>query len=157
MRLTIALFALGVGTVAGAQTPAPIPRLVTLPGAHCDSARTDTLADSTITPLDSIDVRPTMLSMDVPIVPLSLTHSTIRETLLLELVIDRTGQLDPCRIRVVAETSPAWTAAVLQALKSARYRPAQRHGVAVVVRVIQPVPFYGTGSPLRLPSWRRPL
>jgi hypothetical protein len=145
VRVTIALLTLGVATAAGAQTAAPVPRLVTLPGAHCDSTRADSLADSAITPLDSVDVRPTMRSMDVPVVPDSLRH-TYQGTVL-ELVIDRMGQLDPCRVRVVAETSLAWTAAVLKALKKARYSPAQRHGVAVAVRAIQRVPYYGPGRP----------
>lgn len=145
MRLTIALFTLGVATAAGAQTPAPVFRFVTLPGAHCDSTGADRLADSTITPLDSVDVRPTMRSMDVPIVPDSLRYT--RQGTVLELVINRTGQLDPCRIRVVAESSPAWTAAVLKALKRARYSPAQRHGVAVAVRAIQEVPYHEPRRP----------
>jgi len=145
VRLTIALLALGVATAAGAQTPAPVPRLAMLPDAHCDSTRRDSLADSTITSLDSVDVRPTMRSMDVVVVPDSLRY-TYQGTVL-ELVIDRTGRVDPCRVRVVAETSSVWTAAVLKALKKARFSPAQRHGVAVAVRAIQQVPYHEARRP----------
>jgi TonB family protein len=140
MRLAIALFALGVATAPGAQTPAQVPdssgRLATLPGAQCDSTRSDRLADSTIISLDSADVPPGMRITPFIIVPDSLHHRYARTVL--ELVIDRTGRVDPCRIRVLEETTPAFTAAVLLALKKTRYSPAQRHGQVVAIRVKQP-------------------
>jgi len=139
VRLIIPLFALGAATAAGAQTPAQVPqspgRLAPLAGARCDSTRSDGLADSTIIPLDSADVPPRFLSSEIPVVPVSLRHTTAQTVL--ELVIDRTGRLDPCRVRVVGETLPAWTDAVLHALKKARYSPAQRYGLAVAVRFTQ--------------------
>ena len=69
-------------------------------------------------------------------VPDSLKHTDARTVL--ELVIDRTGKLDPCHIRVVEETGSAWTEVVLDALREFLYSPAQRQGLPVAVRVIQP-------------------
>jgi hypothetical protein len=149
VRLTIALFALGTATAAGAQTPAPIPRLATLPWARCDSTRPDSLADSTLSPLDSVDVLPReVISADaIPTIPDSLRFTDERTHL--KLVIDRTGRVNPCQVWVVGESSPAWTEAVLKALRKARYSPAQRHGVTVAVRVIQPFRWYAMRRPLR--------
>jgi hypothetical protein len=116
----------------GAQTPA---RLATLPGARCDSSLSDTLTDSTIVSLNSADVPPRLLSVVTPVPPSSLHHTVARTAL--ELVVDKTGKLDPCHIRVIDETAPAWTDAVLRALKNARYSPGQRYGLAVPVRFTQ--------------------
>ena len=124
-------FAAGAAKAAEAETG----RLVTLPGARCDSTRSDSLADSTIIPLDSADVPPRVLSAGSYLVPDSLRHTDARTVL--ELAIDRTGKLDPCHIRVVEETASAWTE-VLDALREFLYSPAQRQGLPVAVRVIQP-------------------
>jgi len=125
------------------QPPDSSGRLATLPGARCDSTRSDSPADSTIIPLDSADVPPRLLSAGSYLVPDSLRHTDARTVL--ELVIDRTGKLDPCHIRVVEETASAWTEVVLNALKELQYSPAQRNGLAVAVRVTQP--FHNAPAP----------
>jgi hypothetical protein len=139
VRLRVWLLALIATIVAsvrspklGAQTPV---RLATLPDARCDSTLSDSLADSTIVSLQSADVPPRLLSLIKPVPPSSL-HRTVARTRL-ELVVDKTGKLDPCHVRVLVETAPAWTDAVLHALKKARYSPGQRYGLAVAVRFTQ--------------------
>ncbi|HVH66791.1 MAG TPA: hypothetical protein VM716_02910 [Gemmatimonadales bacterium] len=122
------------------KTPADVShspgRLVTLPGARCDSTRSDSLTDSTIIPLDSADVPPRLLSAGSYLVPDSVRRTDARTVL--ELVIDLTGGVDPCHVRVVEETAPAWTEVVLDGLREVHFSPAQRHGLAVAVRVTQP-------------------
>src|SRR5207247_11327050 len=80
------------------QPPDSSGRLATLPGARCDSIRSDSPADSTIIPLDSADVPPRLLSAGSYLVPDSLRHTDARTVL--EPVLRRTGHLDPCHCRV---------------------------------------------------------
>jgi hypothetical protein len=116
------------------QPPDSSGRLAALPGAHCEGS--DSLADSTIIPVDSADVPPRLVSLPIFDVP-SLLRDTDARTVL-ELVVDRAGTIDACRVRVVEETTPAWTEVVLEGLNTARYSPAQRNGLTVAVRVAQP-------------------
>src|SRR5207244_12202906 len=109
---------------AASQLPDSSGALAMLPGTRYDSTRSVSTADSTIIALDSSDVPPRLLSAGSYLVPDSLRHT--EATTVLELVLDRTGKLDPCHIRVVAQTASARTAAVLNALQEWRYSPARR-------------------------------
>ena len=123
-----------VTTKARAQSPDTVGRAVMLPGAHCDgTVRQPT--DSTVTSIREGDVLPRLLSVVTPTPPTAVKHAGA--TTVLELVVDATGKLDPCDVRVVEETVPAWTDAVLRSLKKARYGPAQRYGLNVTVRFRQ--------------------
>jgi len=124
-----------VSTRASAQVPQNSGRVVALPGARCDSAGSDVVTDSTIIPFENVDVPARLISLVNPVVPRSLKHTTARTVL--ELVVDATGKVDPCHVRLVEETAPAWTEAVLRALKTARYSPAQKYGLHVTVRFSQ--------------------
>ena len=139
MRPSVGLLAVMVSGVAAAQTPTDVSqrpeRITTVPGVRCDSARADTLPDSAIISFNSVDVPPRLLSAVTPAVPGSVGHTAARTVL--ELVVDRMGRLDACHVRVLEETSPAWTDAILHALKKARYSPAQRYGLDVAVRFRQ--------------------
>jgi hypothetical protein len=122
-----------VTTKAPAQASETLGRAVTLPDARCDST-TRQPTDSTVTSIQESDVPPRLLTVVAPTPPAAVKHGA---TTVLELVVDATGQLDPCDVRVVRETVPAWTDAVLRSLKKARYSPAQRYGLRVTVRVRQ--------------------
>ncbi len=139
MRLSVGLLAFVATIAASAQTASKVSqtpgRLTTLPDVSCDATSSDSLADSTIIALRSADAPPRLLSIVRPVVPSSLRHTTARTVL--ELVVDTRGRLDPCHIWVVEETAPAWTDAILHALKKARYSPGQRYGLAVAVRFTQ--------------------
>ena len=123
-----------VTSKARAQSPDTIGRALTLPGAHCDGT-TRQPADSTVTSIREGDVPPRLLSVVWPTPPAAVKHAGA--TTVLELVVDATGKLDPCDVRVVEETVPAWTDAVLRSLKKACYSPAQRYGLTVTVRFRQ--------------------
>jgi len=55
----------------------------------------------------------------------------------LRFIVEPSGRIDRCSIELVEETAPAWTEAVLNELRHARYRPARRGGQKVWQRVYQ--------------------
>jgi hypothetical protein len=114
----------GVTTQAPGQASESLGRPVTLPDARCESS-TRQRPDSTVTPIRDAEIPPRLLSFVSPTLPTAVKRAGA--TTVLELVVDSTGRLDPCDVRVVEETVPAWTDAVLRALRKARYSPAQSY------------------------------
>lgn len=52
-------------------------------------------------------------------------------------IVEPSGRINRCSIELIEETAPAWTEAVLNELRQARYRPARRGGQKVWQRVYQ--------------------
>ena len=53
----------------------------------------------------------------------------------LTFVVDTTGTIDLCTVRIVRQNEPKWTRAVLAVLEDYRYHPGQRDGAPVRVLI----------------------
>ncbi len=60
-------------------------------------------------------------------------------------IVEASGKIDRCSIVVLEETVPAWTAAVVKELRSARYQPARRGGQSVRQWVYQLFTYHSDG------------
>ena len=119
--LLIALVARGAG-----QGPAPVPRSLVPPGVSCTAAqleagaKPDSNATHGVTP--PVQERPFVAPKE-PVSPLAGPDTT-----LLRFVVDTTGAIDPCSMRVLKESSPWWTASVAEVVYPARFVPARFQG-----------------------------
>jgi hypothetical protein len=50
------------------------------------------------------------------------------DTTLLRFVVDTIGEIDPCSVRVLRESSRQWTESVVEAILQARFVPARSQG-----------------------------
>jgi len=50
------------------------------------------------------------------------------DTTLLKFVVDTTGEIDPCSVRVLRESSRQWTESVIEAILEGRFLPARSRG-----------------------------
>jgi len=97
-------------------------------------------------PGDPVDVSlveepPAILAGPLPAYPELLRQAGIRGRVVLDVVVDTTGRVEPGSFRVVSTAHPAFVAAAQQALAATLFRPARVHGRAVRVRVRIPVDF----------------
>lgn len=118
------LFAL-VATGAG-QGPGPAPRPLVPPGVSCTAAqleagsKPDSNAIQGVTP--PVQKRPFARPKE-PVSPLAGPDTT-----LLRFVVDTTGAIDPCSMRVLQESSRWWTESVAEVVFPARFVPARFQG-----------------------------
>lgn len=115
-----------IGTVG--QGPG-VPRSLVLPGVSCTAAqieagaKPDTNATHGITP--AVQLRP-FAPPRQPASPLAGPDTTV-----IRFVVDTSGAVDPCSLRVLRESSPWWTESVAEVVLPARFRPATSGGHAI--------------------------
>ncbi len=137
-----ALLGLAVAGGLAAQEPTAPARRLTPRETGCDSLHAP--AAGPVYPADSVD-RP-VVARRLPIEDMPIR---IREVLtgrsVFRFVVESSGRIDRCSIEVVEETSRAWTAAVLEELRMARYEPARRAGRPVRQLVYQIFTYHSDG------------
>jgi hypothetical protein len=108
------------------QGPGPVPRPLVPPGVSCTAAqleagsKPDSNATHGVTP--PVQQRPFARPKE-PVAPLPGPDTT-----LLRFVVDTTGEIDPCSMRVLKESSRWWTERVAEVVYPARFVPARFQG-----------------------------
>jgi protein TonB len=116
----------------GAGLDAYLPRLT----SGCRGARTDSVyAES------DVDGKAELLSVPKAEYPPILRRAGIHGTVIVHLVVDTVGRVEPGSLRVVSSPNPMFNEPALDALRHAVFRPARLHGRAVRVRVRLPIEF----------------
>ena len=87
------------------------------------------------------DEPPAMLAGPVPAYPEQLRQAGVQGRVVLEVVVDTAGRVEPGSFVVVSAAHRAFVAPAQQALAATVFRPARVHGRAVRVRVRIPVDF----------------
>jgi protein TonB len=81
------------------------------------------------------------LGGSAPRYPEMLRSANVEGTVIMEFVVDTTGRVEPSGVRVVEGAHPLFEAAVRQALRGMRFRPAEAGGHRVRQLVRQPFTF----------------
>ena len=76
-----------------------------------------------------------------PDYPLGLRQAGVQGMVRVEYVVGSNGRIDPRSLRVLSSTHPGFVLTTFQALREARFRPAQRDGQPVAVTVQQSIRF----------------
>jgi TonB family protein len=76
-----------------------------------------------------------------PDYPMELRRAGVRGMVRVEYVVGSNGRMDPRSLRVLYTTHPGFVLTTYQALRKARFRPAQRNGQPVAVTVQQIIRF----------------
>ena len=95
-----------------------------------------------------VEEAPEILAGPVPVYPELLRQAGIQGRVVLEVVVDTGGQVEPGSLTVVSATHPGFVAPSRQVLSATLFRPARVYGRAVRVRVRVPIDFTlrgGTG------------
>ena len=103
------------------------------------SAALGSSTDTTALPADLVEVRPELLSAPVPVYPEVLRRLGVTGRVMVDVVVDTLGRVEPQSLRVVSAPHPGLVEPVRQALDRALFRPARIHGRAV--RVLVRIPF----------------
>jgi protein TonB len=74
--------------------------------------------------------------------PPVLAEAGVDGAVTLAFVIDAEGKVDSSAIEILSSTHPGFIEAAREALSTSRFRPAQKLGIAVRVRVRQTVTFH---------------
>ena len=146
--MTVACRAVGVVALClavvarlGAQTPAP-PRQLTAEETGCDSTRP--AATGPVYQADSVDRAARAPYVRVTDLPYRKGDVQTGRTML-EFVVDAEGRVERCSIKLVEESSPEWTTAVLPELRRARFDPARKDGRKVRQLVYQVFTYHSDG------------
>lgn len=120
------LLVLGLFAAAAGQRPGGMPRLLVLPGVTCTTAQLEAGAkpDSNATH----EVTPPVQKQPFARPRLSVSPLAGPDTTLLRFVVDTTGSIDPCSVRVLQESSRQWTESVVEVVLPARFLPARFQG-----------------------------
>lgn len=97
---------------------------------------------------DTRDMKPAMLvpGGTQPVFPFQLLSENAAGTVVIEVLVDATGHVDARRARVVRSDNPLFTAAVLRALPTMRFVPAEAHGQKVAQLLQVPFRFDRTAA-----------
>jgi periplasmic protein TonB len=87
------------------------------------------------------DEPPVMLAGPVPAYPELLRQAGVQGRVVLEVVVDTAGRVEPGSFVVVSAAHPAFVASAQRTLAAALFRPARVHGRGVRVRVSIPIDF----------------
>jgi hypothetical protein len=108
------------------QGPGPVPRPLVPPGVSCTAAQLEagSKPDSNATQgvTSPVQKRP-FARPRLAVSPLAGPDTT-----LLRFVVDTTGEIDPCSVRVLRESSRQWTESVVEAILQGRFVPARSQG-----------------------------
>jgi TonB family protein len=88
-----------------------------------------------------VDERARLLSVPEPEYPRILRRAGIQGRVIVQLVVDTLGRVEPGSLRVVSSSNPAFNRPALSALGQAVFRPARLRERAVRVRVRLPIEF----------------
>ena len=88
-----------------------------------------------------VDEKPELLSSPPAEYPWILRRAGIQGTVVVRVVIDTLGRMEPGSPRVVSSSNPAFDEPALKVVREAVFRPARVHGRAVRVRVRVPIAF----------------
>jgi TonB family protein len=89
------------------------------------------------------DMKPAMLAPGgvQPVFPFQLLSENVTGSVVVEVLVDATGHADVNTARVVRSSHPLFTAAVMRALPTMRFVPAEAHGQKVAQRIEVPFRF----------------
>ena len=124
LHTALLLFALASKGVP--QGPDPVPRVLVPPGFSCTPAQLEAGTKPDSNPTRGI----TPAVQKQPFARPRLAASPLAgpDTTLLRFVVDTTGIIDPCSVRVLQESSRQWTESVVEAVLPARFIPARFQG-----------------------------
>lgn len=122
---------------AAAEPPPPeLPASAAAPekNANLPSIEAPLLEDPTYYPAQEVDVHPTALQSIQPAYPAEAASANVAGSVVLVLLLDESGRVQDI---TVEESSPPgmFDKSALEAFRTARFTPAQRHGRAVKSRV----------------------
>lgn len=111
----------------------------TLPsGPGCDAASPQPIAYS----VDAVDARPRPVASESPLrSPHALAMQGVTGEVRLAYTVDTTGAVDPCSIRILQEGHPQLAAPALAYIRSRRFLPGRKEGVAVRTRLEETLSF----------------
>lgn len=106
-----------------------VPRSLVPPGVSCTEAQIEAGAKPDTNQTHGI-IPPVQHRLFArprePVSPLAGPDTTV-----IRFVVDTTGAVDPCSLRVLRESSPWWTERVAEVVLPARFRPATSGGRAI--------------------------
>lgn len=112
--------------VARGAGQGPVPQSLVPPGGWCTAAQLEagSKPDSNATHgiIPPVHKRPFARPR------LALSPLAGPDTTLLKFVVDTTGEIDPCSLRVLRESSRQWTESVVEAILQGRFLPARSQG-----------------------------
>ncbi|HEY9518674.1 MAG TPA: hypothetical protein VIQ98_05420 [Gemmatimonadales bacterium] len=121
---TLFLFAL-VARGTG-QGPVQVPQSLVAPGVSCTRAQLEAGAKPDTN--DTQGIIPPVPKRPFARPRLALSPLAGPDTTLLRFVVDTTGEIDPCSVRVLRESSREWTESVVEAILQGRFVPARSQG-----------------------------
>ena len=121
-----AFLVFGLVSRGSGQGPGPVPRSLVPPGVSCTPAQLE--AGSKPDSNASHGVSPPVQKQPFARPRLAVSPLAGPDTTLLRFVVDTTGAIDPCSVRVLRESSPQWTESVVEIVLPARFLPARFQG-----------------------------
>jgi hypothetical protein len=140
--VALACIALGGPGRLTAQTAKETPRRLSPVDTGCDSLQASA-ADS-VYEAEAVDQPVQAQRLPIKDLPFR-AREVLNGRSVFSFIVESSGKVDRCSIELVEETSPEWTAAVLQELRQARYQPARRKGHQVRQRVYQLFTYHNDG------------
>lgn len=128
-HLFLPMLALILPAWAAGQVTGPVSRSLVLPGVSCSEAQIeaganpDTNQTHGITP--PVQLRP-FARPRLQALPLAGSDTTV-----IRFVVDTSGAVDPCSLRVLRESFPWWSESVAEVVLPAKFRPATSAGRAI--------------------------
>jgi hypothetical protein len=121
-----ALFVVALVSRGAGQGPGPVPRPLVPPGVSCTAAQLEagSKPDSNATH----GIIPPVTKRPFARPRLAVSPLAGPDTTRLRFVVDTTGEIDPCSVRVLRESSRQWTESVVEAILQGRYVPARSQG-----------------------------
>ena len=120
------LLLLGLSAAAAGQEPGGMPRFLVRPGVTCTTAQLEAGAKPSSNPTSGVTPPVQKRPFARPKQPVSPLAGP--DTTLLRFVVDTTGAIDPCSMRVLQESSPWWTERVAEVVFPAQFVPATSQG-----------------------------
>ena len=93
-----------------------------------------------------LDLLVRIVTSTKPRYPETLREAQIEGSVLIQFTVDTTGRVDLATVRVLASTHPLFTRAVLEALPTFRFKPAEVAGARVAATGEMPFEFSLTGA-----------
>jgi hypothetical protein len=135
MHRSIVLIAVAI--LLGACASRSGPARAQAPGRDCTPAATAAEDTSPIYGQEAVNEKALALpSGRPPRAPQEILNAPRRHEARAEAVVDTSGRVEPCSIRLVSATNQAWGEAVMRWARGARYQPARVGGRPVRSRVI---------------------
>jgi TonB family protein len=112
-------------------------------GDPCDSSQ----APRSSVAADSVDVRPAVVPpLHHLYSPPRLAMAGVTDNVLVEFVVDTTGVVDRCTIRILSAKRPEFAASAIQYVRNLRFTPGLLQGMPVRTRMQQDILFWQTNG-----------